>query len=263
MVGMITDQTIDEVTEEAKRILKAPIKRRLEDLAKMPEKHIMMNDVFNMAFDADPFGRSRILCSNSSSELIEQALGYVESAASEGVEAVKVCLAERLIVDSVIEHLEKTCHLEPSVNEYLNANQFYEGALGDATEFGLAASVYRLSSQTLPPREDFVSAFDTAYSISARGCTFNEKPNLANFFLEKGDGLRRDYKSADGKDLDLKGWLQRVREKAPRPTFLFPEKDAGPDLMFVYKERAGTTRIVFAIQVSTPYSRNTNHKSDF
>lgn len=253
----ISDQNIREVADEAKRILKAPIKRRLQDLAQMPEKSSMMDDVFNMALDADLFGRSRILCSKSSAELIEQALGYVEEAESEGVDAVKVCLAERLVVDSVMEHLEDTGNLETLVDNYLYAHQFYEGALGDAAEFGLAASVNRLSSQTLPQREEFVSAFDNVYKISATDCAFNRKLNLANFVLEKGGGLRRDYMPADVKDWGLIRWLELVREKKPRPTFLFPEQVAGPDLMFVYKEKDGAKRIVFAIQVSTSYLCNT------
>ena len=259
--GTLANQAIEEVAKEAEHTLKAPLRRRLEDLAKNPEKMSLMKDVFNMAVDADLFGRSRILCSNDSSVLIEHALGYVDSFESEGAEAVKVCLVERLVVDSVMEHLEETGQLETLINDYLYANQFHEAALGDIAEFNLAASVY--SSQTLPQRGDFVSAFDSVYRISTTGCAFNEKPNLANFFLDKGVGLRRDYISADGKDLDLKQWLQLVREEAPRPTFLFPEHVAGPDLMFVYKERAGMRRIVFAIQVSTPYSRTINHKSDF
>ena len=259
----ITDHIIDEVTKNAKYILKGPLKRRLKDLAKMPEKTTMLKEVFDMAIDADLFGRSRILCSNSTSDLIEQALGYVESASSEGVEAIRVCLAERLVVESVMEYLEETGQLMTLVDEYLYANQFSETAIGEATEFGFAVSVKWLSSQTLPQRQDFVSAFDTVYRISAAGCAFNQKLDLGNFSLEAGDGLSRDYRSDNGENLGLTQWLRLVRENAPRPTFFFPEQVAGPDVMFVFKENGGMKRIVFAIQVFIPYRLNIDHKAEF
>ena len=139
--GSMTEQVIENVAEEAKRILKAPIKRRLHDLARRPRQTQILKDVYNMAFDPDLFGRSRILSSESSAELIEQALGYVETSEGEGVEAVKESLVERLVVDSVMEHLVETKQLQPLVIDYLYANQFHEGALGDAAEVGLAFSV--------------------------------------------------------------------------------------------------------------------------
>ena len=153
--GMMTEQVVDDVAEEAKRILKAPIKRRLHDLASRPRQTQILKDVYNMAFDADLFGRSRILSSESSAELIEQALGYVETSEGKGVEAVKVSLVERLVVDSVMEHLVETKQLQPLVNEYIYANKFHEGAVGDAAVVGLAFSVNGRSSQELPQRREF------------------------------------------------------------------------------------------------------------
>ena len=71
--GAMTEQAIDNVAEEAKKILKAPIKRRLHDLARRPKQTRMLKDLYNMAFDADLLGRSRILSSEGSAELIERA----------------------------------------------------------------------------------------------------------------------------------------------------------------------------------------------
>ena len=260
--GAMTEQAIDDVAVEAKRILKAPIKRRLHNLARRPKQTQILKDVYNMAFDADLLGRSRILSSEGSAELIEQALGYVETSEGEGIEAVKVSLVERLVVDSVMEYLEETQQLQPLVIDYLYATQFHEGALGDAAEVGLADSVNRWSSQELPQRREFLSVFDSIYKISGAGCRFNVNLDLDNFFLEKGEGLRRDYFQAlpegyrpiEGGDLGLKQWLYLVCNEKSRPTFLFPEHVAGPDLMFVYRERRGTRRIVFAIQVRTTSS---------
>lgn len=260
--GTLNDKFIDEVTEDAKRDLKQPLKERLKDLVKVPAKTSILEDIFNMAFDADLFGRSRILDSKSSPELIEQALGYVESATIEGVKTIKVSLAERLVVDSVIEYLRETGQLETLINKYIYAIQFYPGAFGDSSEQSLAFAIYQFSSQILPQRWDFVSLFDTVYRISTTGCKFNHKLDLANYFFSKGDGLRKDYMPDSSKNLGLTEWLQLVREEKPRPTFLFPEQVAGPDLMFVYKERDGKKRVVFAIQVSTCYSRVPNPEAD-
>lgn len=195
-----TGRNNDEVAEE-ERVLQAPIKRRLQDLTKLPEKTSMLKDVFNMAFDADLLGRSRITSSESSSELIEQALGYVESAESKGVQAVKVSIAERLVVESVMENSDEKNQLGLFINEYLYANQFHEAAFGDAAEVGLAVAVSNLGSYTLPQREDFLSLLDTVYKISAEGCLFIFNIDLANFFLDKGDGLAADYMPPDGSNL--------------------------------------------------------------
>jgi hypothetical protein len=77
---------------------------------------------------------------------------------------------------------------------------------------------------------------DTVYKISSNGCHFNHNLNLANFALERGEGLAGDYMPADGTELGLEQWLRLVRTNTRRPTFLFPEQKAGPDLMFAYKE---------------------------
>jgi hypothetical protein len=209
-----------------------------------------------MAFDASLFGRSRILSLKNGSDLIEQALGYVETAVAEEVDAVKVCLAERLVVDIIMNVLEKTRELNPLVNEYLYENQFHEGAFGDSAEVALAASVRELSSQTLPQSERFTSSFESVYRISAGGCAFRADPQLGNCFFEAGSGVLRDYRPINGKELGLTEWLRRVRKEAPRPTFLFPEQIAGPDLMFVFREAGGTRRVVFAVQVRNPSSRD-------
>ena len=168
-----------------------------------------------MAFDADLLRRSRILSSEGSTELIEQALGYVELSEGEGVEAVKISPVERMVVDSVIEYLEETMQLQPLVIDYLYANQFHEGALGDTAVVALAALVNRWGSQELPQRREFISIFDSIYKISEADCRFNVNLGLENFFLEKGEGLRRDYLQAlpesyrpiEGGDLGLKQWL--------------------------------------------------------
>ena len=263
MDGAMTEQAIDDVAVEAKRILRAPIKRRLQNLARRPEQAQILKDVYNMAFDADLLGRSRILSSNDSAVLIEQALGYVETSEGEGIEAVKVSLVERLVVDSVMEYLVETQQLQPLVIDYLYANQFHEGALGDAAEVGLAYSVNCWSSQELPQRREFLSVFDSIYKISGADCRFNVNLGMENFFLEKGEGLRRDhfqalpegYRPIEGEGLGLKGWLYLVCNEKSRPTFLFPEQIAGPDVMFVYREREGRRRrIIFAIQVRTASS---------
>jgi hypothetical protein len=259
MDGAMTEKAINDVAEVAKRTLKAPIERRLRSLARRPEQARILKDVYSMAFNTDLLGRSRILSSEGNVELIKQALGYVEVLEGESVEAVKVSLAERLVVDSVMEYLEETQQLQPLVIEYLYANQFHEGALRDAAEVGLADSVNRWGSQELPQRRELISVFDSVYGISGAGCRFNVNLDLDNFFLEKGEGLRRDYlqalpesyQLAEAEDLGLKQWLYLVCNGKPRPTFLFPEHVAGPDLMFVYRERSGTRRIVFAIQVRT------------
>ena len=252
--GAMTEQVIEKVAEEAKRILKAPIKRRLHELARRPRQTQILKDVYNMAFDADLFGWSRILSSESSAELIEQALGYVETSEGEGVEAVKVSLVERLVVDSVMEHLEETKQLQPLVIDYVYANQFHEGALGVAAEVGLAYSVNGWSSQELPQRREFLAVFDQVYKISGAGCRFNVNLDLDTFSFGKGEGLRRDYIQAlperyrpvqDG-DLGLKQWLYLVCNEKLRPTFLFPEQVAGPDVMFVYRESEGRRRQSFS-----------------
>lgn len=216
-----------------------------------------------MAFDADLLGRSRILSSEGSAELIERALGYVELSEGEGVEAVKASIVERLVVDSVTEHLEETQQLQPLVIDYLYATRFHEGALGDAAEVGLADSVNRWGSQELPQRRELISIFDSIYKISEAGCRLDVNLGLDNFFLEKGEGLRQDYFQAlpegyrpiKGEDLGLKQWLYLDFNEKSRPTFLFPEHVAGPDLMFVYREKGRRRRrIICAFQVRTKSS---------
>lgn len=127
--GKLSDRAIDEVAKKTRCILKGPLKTRILQLADMSGKASLLEDVFNMAIDADLFGRSRILSSPDSPELINQALGYVELAESEGTNALKVCLAERLVVDSVLDYLIETGLLERRVNCYLYENQFCAGVL--------------------------------------------------------------------------------------------------------------------------------------
>ncbi|KAL9112077.1 MAG: hypothetical protein Q9187_007836, partial [Circinaria calcarea] len=136
-------------------------------------------------------------------------------------EAVRVYLAERIIVDSVIDYLMETGEMETLVHDYLHKNQFHEGAFGDTVEVGLATSVKRLSSQTLPQSERFTSVFQTVYKISTKpgDCALKQDARLVDYFLEEGYGLLSDWR---------------------------PPK--GPDLMFVFKEREGTRRVIFAIQ---------------
>jgi hypothetical protein len=247
--GALSDRAIDEVAQSTRSTLIRPLKSRVKHLADVPTKSGLMKDVFNIALDADLFGRSRILNLKEGGDLIEQALGHVDTFASEGVEGVKVCLAERLVVDSVIEYFEETGKLEPLINDYLHDNQFHEGAFGDAAEVGLAASVKNLSSESLSPQERFISVFQDVYWISENGCAFNADAGLANCVLVEGVGVARDYSPEEGGKLGLTDWLRRVCEGAPRPTFLFPEPVAGPDLMFVFKEKEGNRRVIFAVQV--------------
>jgi hypothetical protein len=90
----LTSLAIDEVAGVAKFTLQKHLKRRVRDLAKIPENKAMLKDLFDMAFDADLFGRSRMLSLETGSALIEQALEYVETAESDGVRPSKVCLPE-------------------------------------------------------------------------------------------------------------------------------------------------------------------------
>ena len=161
-------------------------------------------------------------------------------------------------MDSEIEHLKETKQLEPLVIDYLYATKVHEGALGEAAQVGLADSVNRWGSQELPQRRELISIFDSIYKISGAGCRFNVNLNLDNFFLEKGEGLQRDYFQAllegyrpiEGGNLGLKQWLYLVCNEKLRPTFLFAEKVAGLDLMFVYREKGGRRRrIICAFQV--------------
>ena len=118
-------------------------------------------------------------------------------------------------MDSVMEHLVETKQLQPLAIDYLYADQFHEGALGDAAEVGLADSVNGWSSQELPQKRELISIFDPFYKISEAGCRFNVNLGLENFFLEKGEGLQRDYFQAlpegyrpiEGGNLGLKQWL--------------------------------------------------------
>jgi hypothetical protein len=123
-------------------------------------------------------------------------------------------MAERLVVDSVVEHLHETRQIEPLINEYLYATQFHEDTLGDAIEVSLAATANILGSHILPQREEFLSAMDTVYRISSNGCLFNHNLNPANFALERGEGLAGDYMPADGTELGLEQWLRFVRTNA-------------------------------------------------
>jgi hypothetical protein len=155
--------------------------------------------------------------------------------------------------------------MEILVHNYLYENQFHEGAFGDVAEVGLATSVKRLSSQTLPQSERFTSVFQTVYKISAKpgGCALKEDARLADCFLEEGYGLPSDWRPPKGEKLGLTDWLHRVRKSDARPTFLFPEQVAGPDLMFVFKEREGTRRVIFAIQVWTSCKRTSRLIADY
>lgn len=96
-----------------------------------------------------------------------------------------------------------------------------------------------MSSENLPAREGFLSAFQTVCRITANGCSLGQDLLRADFFLEDGRGVLGDYSSSDGKAMGLTEWLRRVREDEPRPTFLFPENAAGPDLMFVFRCEIG------------------------
>jgi hypothetical protein len=98
-----------------------------------------------MAIQFELYDRSRILNTAAVGILIEQALAYVQ----EVIEGkVKVCLVERLIVDTVMEYLLKTNSLGNITNQHLGTWQYSPFFFKFITEDRLGETVYSSAHET-------------------------------------------------------------------------------------------------------------------
>ena len=223
----LDNQLISEASEIVKKAAKEPLKRRIDSLATSADigRQKLANDVFHMAIQANLYGRSRILDTEDAAILIEQALGYVERV-SEG--KAKVCLAERLVVDSVMEHLIEKASPGDITDQYLDTWQYSASSFGFITEDRLGEAIYTFANETYDEtkRNVFLSHFDNVYNIAP---TSIQKPgsirlNLGDFFLEQNPG---SVAVSLGGHRDAVHWLKQVVEGLPRPLFCYPARVPG------------------------------------
>jgi hypothetical protein len=97
-------------------------------------------------------------------------------------------------------------------------------------------------------RKSFLSKFDVVYPISPQGYQAPGFLGLADFVLERNPGPWAPELDGDG---NVGIWLHQMADNVPRPPFLMPSQDAGPDIIFVLRKMVGAKvkRLVCAIQV--------------
>ena len=249
--GELNKTLIVMASEKVQREAKEPLKRRIRDLATStdPRRQKLAHDVFHMAIQAKLYGRSRILDTEDAAILIEQALAYVRKV-EKG--KAKVCLAEQLVVDSVMECFWENSPPGDITDQSLVNWQYSASSFGFITEDCLARAIYTSAHEECnrTKRSSFLSNFDDVYKIAPIN-THGQgsiKLNLEDFFLENAPGPVAV--SSDGSE-DVKQWLEQVVRGSPRPLFLLPINSAGPDLMFVLRNNSTkpAKRLICAVQV--------------
>jgi hypothetical protein len=242
--GYLTEMLTRHVSESVQQTLREPLVRRISLLAST--KKDLAEHIFEMALQADLFGRSRILDDDNAAVLIEQAIGSIENISnSKGKKTFQVYLSERLVVEAVIQYLRNGNLLEDRALTYLRRCQY------NASEMGFYAEEYLprlMHAKTLPQRREFLTAFDTVYTISPTSALIPEQLGLEGYSLESVPGKISLEQSGDK---DVHTWLREVCDNTPRATFLLPSTFAGPDVMFVVcKEVQGRKkRLICAVQV--------------
>jgi hypothetical protein len=141
--------------------LKLPLKERIRELGNStdPNKQKLANDVDHMALQAELFSRSRILDSSEATILIEQAIAYVKKVQRR---KVKVCLAERLVIDAVMDYVREAKVFGKSSDEYLASWQYSASSFGFISEDRLAEAIYAHAHQNTDwaDRVEFLTKFD-------------------------------------------------------------------------------------------------------
>lgn len=108
---------------------KQPLKQRIHDLAtsENSKNRKLANDIYHMALQAKLFSRSRILDSSEMAILIEQAIAYVNEVKHGNI---KVYLAERLVVDAVMEYIRQVNVPGMHIDQYLASWQYSASSFG-------------------------------------------------------------------------------------------------------------------------------------
>jgi hypothetical protein len=254
---------------------KQPLKQRIQELAASTDskRQKLVNDVSHMALQAELFSRSRILDTSEAAVLIEQAIAYVTKV--DGGK-IKVCIAERLVVDAVMEYIRAVKPPGTHTDEYLASWQYSASSFGFIAEDRLAEAIYTYAhkEKESTERTTFLSKFDQVYRISAtpssetislglKGFVLDHNPGTVEVALtgDEDDGDEDAEEEDDGQegveDGGVGQWLHQVLRNDPRPTFLLPSVYAGPDVMFVLRKKSGTSvqRIICAVQVCSKFDR--------
>jgi hypothetical protein len=177
---------------------------------------------------------------------VEQAIGYIEAIQNR---QLKVCLAERLVVDAVLEYRQLAHQDRSIIDENLGLWQYQHSSFGFITEDRLAEAVYVYAHQNQysTKRAQFLRNFDNVYHIFPQ--VRHSPPiklGLENYVLEHDPAS--GAKALDGNE-NVGPWLHQLLNGTPRPTFLLPSKYAGPDVMFVLRDTSSTSvkRLICAI----------------
>lgn len=249
--GQLTEQLVRDASKYVQDLVKLPLRQRIEAMATLEDK-TLVQDVFEMALQADLFGRSRILKDAGAALLIEQAIGYVEYSGQPPQENISaddtvphVSLAERLVVDAVMDYLKAANLLESLADEKIAPLQYSASGFGFYAEEHLARSIH---AKTIPTRQGFLSAFDEVYNISETNAASGIQLHLEGFSLAHDPGQAAS-RFTDSKDVAV--WMRQVRQNEPRETFLLPSTFAGPDVIFLLHKKTdgGVERLVCAVQV--------------
>jgi hypothetical protein len=259
----LSEEHISKAYSRARALAMNPLLVRIQALHGNPSQRSLFMNLTHMALDADLFGRSRVLHSPEDSDdaakLVEQAIGHLYVKTKDNEQAAKVCLAERLVVDAVIEYLKPNSLLTSEIDRYLNESQHEVSNFGFGAEEKLALEVYQQTS--LPHRSEFLKRLEPPRFLQKRRKVpkqLNQKQfGLGDYVLE----VNWSESTFDRQILDngdLSDWLQRVYQGRPRATFLLPDKLAGPDVVFVLKkDNPAAPKLICAIQVS--YKLSINH----
>ncbi|KAJ9616878.1 hypothetical protein H2200_000598 [Cladophialophora chaetospira] len=155
---------------------------------------------------------------------------------------IRQWLSEPLAVEAVMAHLREHDddlygRLTEKILHATAVDNVDQGSPGKIAEYVLAAKL----DYFLRPSKDPISLSRRSYfgRILSEARSFdvvNDKwvlaGNMDDYYLQESKGKR----VLDEKSLEIEEWLERMALNLP-PTFLFPKKEGGPDLMFVISHR--------------------------
>lgn len=152
---------------EVQKKAKQPLKQRIQKLATSADLkwQKLANDVSYMAMQAELFSRSRILDIAEAATPIKQAIAYMTEV-DRG--KFQVCIAERLVVDAVMEYLRDRTPPSTHTDDYLGLWQYSASSFGFIAEDRLAKAIYTNAYEDKNPTERtrFLTKFDNVYKIS-------------------------------------------------------------------------------------------------
>ncbi|KAM0433333.1 hypothetical protein ACHAPT_004209 [Fusarium lateritium] len=246
---------------EARELAVWEIKDSLKERIKGIKDFEWAKELFWTAIHADIFGTTRIFASSDCSQSISQGFALVEEVDNHrDGNVVRGKLAEPIVVEAIMEHLRDQGELYDRLLQRffsnLQVDNVDQGAQGKVAEYVFAPKLsHFLGSPSNPPdaiqrsrRACFMNCLREAKKIigSTTQTLGDVIDNVDDYELDRPQGPQK---------LDVQGsiekFLNQGQQNDPdRPTFLFPSKAEGPDLVFFLKNN-GHEKMACVVQFKT------------